>query len=169
MTMINDDNHVSVRTGWRMADDLLCPRHHWARLVLSLLHPHLQHTQGSSKVSSAITHHSSDDHPTLRISKAELEYLSFNTASRGEDGLRVPWLAMLRSPAVHVLWFTHLCSAFGFYLLAINLTLFIREALGFRVTDVSVNTLITACFSVKPRTHLSQNHCNYANNNLTIT
>ena len=51
---------------------------------------------------------------------------------------------MLRSPAVHVLWFTHLCSAFGFYLLAINLTLFIREALGFRVTDVSVNSSITA-------------------------
>ena len=118
-----------------------------------------------SVVSSLITHLMT----TLRISKAELEYLSFNTASRGEDGLTVPWLAMLRSPAVHVLWFTHLCSAFGFYLLAINLTLFIREALGFRVTDVSVNTLITACFSVKPRTHLSQNHCNYANNNLTIT
>ena len=51
---------------------------------------------------------------------------------------------MLRCPAVHVLWFTHLCSAFGFYLLAINLTLFIREALGFRVTDVSVNSSITA-------------------------
>ena len=59
----------------------------------------------------------------------------------------MPWLAMVRSPAVHVLWFTHLCSAFGFYLLAINLTLFIREALGFRVTDVSVNTATTACFS----------------------
>ena len=82
----------------------------------------------------------------LRISKAEVEYLSYNTASssRGEDGHSVPWLAMLRCPAVHVLWFTHLCSAFGFYLLAINLTLFIREALGFRVTDVSVNSSITA-------------------------
>merc|ERR550534_668096 len=57
------------------------------------------------------------------------------SSSRGGEGLSVPWLAMLRCPAVHVLWFTHLCSAFGFYLLAINLTLFIREALGFRVTD----------------------------------
>ena len=139
-----------------MADDLLRARHHWTRLVLPLLHPDLQHTAGSSSVSNPTLYSShcvlSRD---LRISKAELEYLSCNTASsRGEAGLRVPWLAMVRSPAVHVLWFTHLCSAFGFYLLAINLTLFIREALGFRVTDVSVNT---ACFSARAN-HKSQCH-----------
>ena len=45
---------------------------------------------------------------------------------------------MVRSRAVHVLWFTHLCSAFGFYLLSLNLSLFIREALGFTVTDVTI-------------------------------
>ena len=72
-----------------------------------------------------------------RISKAELEYLSYNTASssRGEESLSVPWLAMLRSPAVHILWFTHLCSAFGYYLIVINISLFIREALGFHVIN----------------------------------
>ena len=71
-----------------------------------------------------------------------------HTAPRGDDdGLTVPWLSLLRSPAVHGLWITHLCSAFGFYLLAINLTLFIREALGFKVTDVSANAFITFFFS----------------------
>ena len=78
-----------------------------------------------------------------RISKAELDYLtSQDTApapDRAGSGLRVPWRAMVRSRAVHVLWFTHLCSAFGFYLLSLNLSLFIREALGFAVTDVTTH------------------------------
>ena len=42
---------------------------------------------------------------------------------------------MLASPAVHALWITHLCSAFGYYLIVINISLFIREALGFRVIN----------------------------------
>ena len=42
---------------------------------------------------------------------------------------------MLCSPAVHALWVTHLCSAFGYYLIVINISLFIREALGFRVIN----------------------------------
>ena len=73
----------------------------------------------------------------------------------------MPWLAMLRCPAVHVLWFTHLCSAFGFYLLAINLTLFIREALGFRVTDVSVNSSILLD-SLPATQNTLQIHCKHA-------
>ena len=64
-----------------------------------------------------------------------MEYLSSDSAGSGEK-LEVPWREMMKSPVVHALWFTHFCSAFGFYLLAINLTLFIREALGFSVTEV---------------------------------
>ena len=53
---------------------------------------------------------------------------------------------MVRSRAVHVLWFTHLCSAFGFYLLSLNLSLFIREALGFTVTDVTTHRIYLGDF-----------------------
>ena len=73
-------------------------------------------------------------HP--RISRSELDYLTTSLSPSSEEKLKVPWRQMMGSPAVHALWFTHLCSAFGFYLLAINLTLFIREALGFTVTEV---------------------------------
>ena len=55
---------------------------------------------------------------------------------------------MFRSRAVHVLWFTHLCSAFGFYLLAINLSLFIREALGFKVINVRLHLSIYLYFTL---------------------
>ena len=43
-----------------------------------------------------------------------------------------------RSRAVHCLWVTHLCSAFGYYLIIINISLFIREALNFSVIYVSI-------------------------------
>ena len=48
--------------------------------------------------------------------------------------------------------FTHLCSAFGFYLLAINFSLFIREALGFEVINVGnllkmIKLIYLACFT----------------------
>ena len=52
-------------------------------------------------------------------------------------------MAMLKSPAVHALWITHLCSAFGYYLLIINLSIFIREALGFKVLNVSILSAMT--------------------------
>lgn len=79
-------------------------------------------------------------HP--RISKAEMEYLcNSNNCSKGSGSkLEVPWMKMFRSKAVHALWITHMCSAFGFYLLAINLSLFIREALGFKVINVRLDT-----------------------------
>jgi len=73
-----------------------------------------------------------EDHP--RIAKGELEYLRGREPAKKRK-LKVPWLAMLKSSAVHALWITHLCSAFGYYLLIINLSLFIREALGFKVLN----------------------------------
>ena len=78
----------------------------------------------------------------FRIDKVEFEYLTSDQKQTKEEktpgsSLKVPWCKMLRSRAVHVLWFTHFCSAFGFYLLNINLTLFIREALGFQVINVN--------------------------------
>lgn len=73
-----------------------------------------------------------EDHP--RITKGELEYLRGSEPAKKRK-LKVPWMAMLQSSAVHALWITHLCSAFGYYLLIINLSLFIREALGFKVLN----------------------------------
>ena len=72
------------------------------------------------------------DHP--RISPEERRHLKA-PESKETKRLKVPWLAMLASPAVHALWITHLCSAFGYYLIVINISLFIREALGFRVIN----------------------------------
>ena len=85
---------------------------------------------------------SPSQHP--RISKAEMEYLcNSNNCSKGSGSkLEVPWMKMLQCKAVHALWITHMCSAFGFYLLAINLSLFIREALGFRVINVRLKALL---------------------------
>ena len=75
-------------------------------------------------------------HP--RISASELQFLSSALSPNSHQRLNVPWRQMMGCPAVHALWLTHLCSAFGFYLLTINLTLFIREALGFSVTEVTL-------------------------------
>ena len=72
------------------------------------------------------------DHP--RISAEERRHLKA-PESKETKKLKVPWMAMLASPAVHALWITHLCSAFGYYLIVINISLFIREALGFRVIN----------------------------------
>ena len=72
------------------------------------------------------------DHP--RITAGERRHLKAPDSNETKK-LKVPWMAMLASPAVHALWITHLCSAFGYYLIVINISLFIREALGFRVID----------------------------------
>jgi len=72
------------------------------------------------------------DHP--RISSEERRHLKA-PESKETKKLKVPWMAMLASPAVHALWITHLCSAFGYYLIVINISLFIREALGFHVIN----------------------------------
>ena len=92
---------------------------------------------------------SPQQHP--RISKAEQEYLCSDKNCYKESGekLEVPWKKMFQSKAVHALWITHMSSAFGFYLLTINLSLFIREALGFRVINVCIIaiTLISTRFN----------------------
>ena len=59
-------------------------------------------------------------------------------------------MAMFKSQAVHALWITHLCSAFGYYLLIINLSIFIREALGFKVLNVSILSAMTTYISNFP-------------------
>ena len=90
---------------------------------------------------------SPQQHP--RISKAEQEYLCSgnNCYKESGDKLEVPWRKMFQSKAVHALWITHMSSAFGFYLLTINLSLFIREALGFRVINVCI--IIITLFSTR--------------------
>ncbi|XP_023338728.1 sialin isoform X2 [Eurytemora carolleeae] len=81
---------------------------------------------------SQLIYNTPEEHP--RISSGELLYLE---KGEKQDVVltrhRVPWKLILRSRAVHCLWITHLCSSFGYYLIIINISLFIREALNFSV------------------------------------
>merc|ERR1719320_2264992 len=47
-----------------------------------------------------------EDHP--RIDKGELQFLR-GVKNTNKQELKVPWMAMFKSPAVHALWITHLC------------------------------------------------------------
>ena len=93
-----------------------------------------------------------EDHP--RISMEELKYLVGNEPIvKGKeqvvkDTLTVPWLEMAKSTAVHALWITHLCSYFCVYLILINLSLFIREALGFNILDNGMLSMLPSLGSL---------------------
>ena len=48
----------------------------------------------------------------------------------------IPWKAIMLSKKVHGLWITHMCSAWGYYLLAISLPTFSEEVLKLTVINV---------------------------------
>merc|ERR1711953_527334 len=47
--------------------------------------------------------------------------------------LKTPFLQMVKSGPVHALWITHLCHAWCYYLMAVNLTLYGRDVLSLNV------------------------------------
>ena len=84
------------------------------------------------------------DHP--RISAEELEYLQkysckslavANESQSDKKKLKIPLLRMLKSRAVHALWITHTCEAWIFYLIALNLPLFVNETFDYGIVLVS--------------------------------
>jgi hypothetical protein len=87
-----------------------------------------------------LTTSSPEDHP--RISEEEKLYLrncSCKNAGAGKASanLPLPWKSMLFSLPVHVLWITHFSSAWTFYLIALNLPLFINETFNLGIVNVS--------------------------------
>jgi len=83
-------------------------------------------------VFSQLIYNSPFEHPN--ITPEELSYIRKGLKSIETTGKHsVPWKQIVRSPVVHALWITHICSSFGYYLIMINISLFIREALGFPV------------------------------------
>ena len=91
-------------------------------------------------------------HP--RITEMEKQFLLKSCPAKVGDRrhlIKTPWLSMLTSIPVHALWVTHLCHAWGYYLLAVNLTLFGRDVLKL---DVVMLGLISSLPYVR--------NCNYA-------
>ena len=79
---------------------------------------------------------SPEKHP--RISAEEKNYLlmSCNKDSNDKIVKHVPWKDILLSKKVNALWVTHMCSAWGYYLLAISLPTFLEEVLNLTVINV---------------------------------
>ena len=75
------------------------------------------------------------DHPRISLEELELLESGSSTMSSGEK-LKVPWMKMIKSKEVHALWFTHFSLGFGLLLVTQNFSLFIREALAFKVISV---------------------------------
>ena len=82
-------------------------------------------------------HSSPEKHP--RISPEEKNYLLLSCNKESNDKIvkNVPWKKILLSRKVHALWITHMCSAWGYYLLAISLPTFLEEVLNLTVINVS--------------------------------
>ena len=82
-------------------------------------------------------HSSPEKHP--RISPEEKNYLLLSCNKESNDKIvkNVPWKKILLSRKVHALWITHMCSAWGYYLLAISLPTFLEEVLSLTVINVS--------------------------------
>ena len=82
-------------------------------------------------------HSSPERHP--RISPEEKNYLLLSCNKESNDRIvkKVPWKKILLSRKVHALWITHMCSAWGYYLLAISLPTFLEEVLNLTVINVS--------------------------------
>ena len=80
-------------------------------------------------------------HP--RISNAEKQFLLQSCQEIGRDrkSMKTPWWKMLTSIPVHALWVTHLCHAWGYYLLAVNLPLFGKDVLKL---DIVLNGLLSS-------------------------
>jgi len=77
---------------------------------------------------SQIIYNHPSQHPS--ISPEELHFIT--KTQKQEDVPKkhsVPWLDIFRSRVVVALTITHFCSAFAYYLIIINISLFIREAL----------------------------------------
>ena len=62
--------------------------------------------------------------------------MSCNQESNDKIVKNVPWKEILLSRKVHALWITHMCSAWGYYLLAISLPTFLEEVLNLTVINV---------------------------------
>ena len=77
-------------------------------------------------------------HP--RISDTEKNYLIASCQEKGRDrrSLTAPILSMMKSVPVHALWITHMCHAWGYYLVAVNLTLYGRDVLQLDVVTNGV-------------------------------
>ena len=62
--------------------------------------------------------------------------MTCNQESNDKIVKNVPWKEILLSKKVHALWITHMCSAWGYYLLAISLPTFLEEVLNLTVINV---------------------------------
>eukprot|EP00095_Tigriopus_kingsejongensis_P005794 maker-scaffold88_size394946-snap-gene-2.23 protein:Tk05794 transcript:maker-scaffold88_size394946-snap-gene-2.23-mRNA-1 annotation:"hypothetical protein DAPPUDRAFT_52115" len=70
------------------------------------------------------------------LSQAEKEYILISTGGNIKKKTPpVPWKSILTSPAVWAIIFSHTLNNFGWYMLLVELPLFMRTGLGFNITE----------------------------------
>jgi ACS family sodium-dependent inorganic phosphate cotransporter-like MFS transporter 5 len=77
------------------------------------------------------------NHP--RISIEEQKYLLVScrqSVRQGEDKLKVPWLALVKSVPLYALCVTHMSFSWCFYLTAVNIPLLAKEEFNMGVMEV---------------------------------
>ena len=79
---------------------------------------------------------SPEKHPSISLEEKNYLLMSCNKDSNDKIVKHVPWKEILLSKKVHALWITHMCSAWGYYLLAISLPTFLEEVLQLTVLNV---------------------------------
>ena len=75
-------------------------------------------------------------HPHISAEEKNFLLMASNQDGNDKSVKNVPWKSILLSKKVHGLWITHMCSAWGYYLLAISLPTFTKEVLKMTVINV---------------------------------
>ena len=80
-----------------------------------------------------------EKHP--HISEEERIYLLHNNNkdNQKDSSLAYPWKDIVKSRKFHAAWITHMCTGWGFYLLAVCLPMFCKEVLNLTNVKVSVS------------------------------
>jgi hypothetical protein len=87
-----------------------------------------------------LAHDDPSTHP--RISPEEKSYLTSQYISKAsEKKPPVPWRKIFTSVPCITLAVTHICSAWGWYLMVVNLPLFLDEVFHFPVVSVSKTSI----------------------------
>ncbi|CAB3253078.1 unnamed protein product [Arctia plantaginis] len=86
---------------------------------------------------------SPEKQPLISIEERKMIITSLrgNSAKRDQKKIPVPWCAVFTSPAFIAILVAHTCSTWGWYLLLLDLPLYMKQVLHFNITQ---NTLSTA-------------------------
>ena len=87
--------------------------------------------------------YASPEHHPKMSNEEKIHLTSHKTSSTTEVSMfKVPWLSILCSVKLWAILVAHLCSAWTFYLLAVNLPTFLSEALGMPIVNIGISSSV---------------------------